>query len=220
MPPVEAQPVASASQKSSDLSFFQLIKGLVKINQPVPSDSAALALDPNSDSIGHGPLAVRDKAQRLGLTVRQENNGSLEDLAALIDKGIPPLVLGIYGGGANSSLNDYIANAGQNHWMVVTGYQRDDLGAVSQVSFNNPGKNEPQSWSAWNFTNKFWDNNVIPGGHRYYMAMARKESYQAGLLDQALPEDKISISFDSFLHATDQLENDFYAAEAKKGRFA
>lgn len=243
--PVKANGVTPAPQRADETSFFQVIKNLTKTaqgdqvavphlqqgeNECGPTSLAMImkyyGLNPgnyhkmfSSDTVGHGPLALREKARIEGLTARQENNGSLEDLAALVDKGIPPLVLGIYGGGANSSLNDYLNNAGKAHWMVVTGYQRDVSGAISQVSFNDPNKTETQSWSAWNFTNKFWDNNIIPGGHRYYLALAKKGTFQDNLLRAALPQDKISISFDSFLHATDQLETNFYAAEQTANNF-
>ncbi|MBN2057284.1 MAG: C39 family peptidase [Candidatus Saganbacteria bacterium] len=81
-----------------------------------------------SDTVGHGPLALKQKVRNKGLTVRQENYGSLSDLAALVDKGIPVMTLGIYGGGSNSSISNYIDNAKRAHWMVVTGYKKNDSG--------------------------------------------------------------------------------------------
>src|SRR3989338_7502233 len=125
-----------------------------------------------SDTVGHSPLALRAKALDKHMTVRQENNGSLEDLAALVDKGVPPMVLGIYGGGNNSTVENYINNASKAHWMVVTGYKKDDAGKITHIYFNDPNRSSTQCWTAGDFQNKFWNNNIIPGGHRYYMAAA------------------------------------------------
>ena len=166
-----------------------------------------------SDTVGHGPLALKSKAQAKGLVVRQENYGDLEDLAAMIDKGIPPMVLGIYGGGSNSTLSDYIDNASRAHWMVVTGYKRDESGQITDIYFNNPNRSYTQCWSASDFLNKFWNNNIIPGGHRYYMGMAKAGSFAANLLTSYLPNDKISSYYSDMLNIIGGLENAFYTAE-------
>lgn len=165
-----------------------------------------------------GPLELKEEALALNLIVRQENNGSLEDLAALIDEEIPPLVLGIAGGGENATLDNYLARSEEARWLVVTGYARDEMGSISHVYFNDPAKREPQCWSAWHFLTKFWDNNTIPGGHRYYMALAKRGSTQENSLKTLLPNDKISISFDSFLRAVDELETRSTAAEQSSFR--
>jgi ABC-type bacteriocin/lantibiotic exporter with double-glycine peptidase domain len=166
-----------------------------------------------SDTVGHGPLALKQKAEASGLTVRQENNGTLEDLAKLIDAGIPPLVLGIYGGGSNSTFSSYIDNASKAHWMVVTGYKRDASGKITHIYFNNPNQSGTQCWTASDFLNKFWNNNIIPGGHRYYIAMAKRGTPQETALKKYLPQDKIPPTFDSTLQIIDSLEDAFYQAE-------
>jgi len=171
----------------------------------------------SSDTVGHSPLALKEKAQTKNLTVRQANYGTLEDLAALVDMGIPPLVLGIYGGGNNASLADYISNASRAHWMVVTGYKTDETGKITHIYFNNPNCSTPQCWTASDFLNKFWNNNIIPGGHRYFMAMAPRNnsswSFQEAALRRFLPQDKISSAFKATLETIHELEEAFYASE-------
>jgi len=167
----------------------------------------------SSDTVGHGPLALRSKAINKGLVVRQENYGSLEDLAALTDKGIPVMALGIMGGGKNSSLSNYIDNASRAHWMVVTGYKKDENGQITHIYFNDPNKSKTQCWTAKDFKEKFWDNNIMPGGHRYYMAMAKEGTFQEKCLKKYLPEDKISSKFKRRLTAVNNLEKSFYKAE-------
>ena len=166
-----------------------------------------------SDTVGHGPEALKEKAAAKNMLVRQENNGSLADLAKLIDQGIPPLVLGICGGGSNSSLSDYIDNASRGHWMTVTGYKRNDAGTITHIYFNDPNRSTTQCWTASDFLNKFWNNNIIPGGHRYYMAMAKRGTYQETALKTVLPFDQITSNFSNILHIIDGLEDAFYKAE-------
>ena len=166
-----------------------------------------------SDTVGHGPNALKEKAAAKNLTVRQQNNGSLADLAALVDKGIPALVLGINGGGSNSTLSDYISNAPRGHWMAVTGYKKDDSGKITHIYFNNPNQSTTQCWTASDFQSKFWDNNLVPGGHRYYMAMAPRGTFQESLLKTYLPYDKTSDTFKLYLDIIDGLEDAFYTAE-------
>ena len=166
-----------------------------------------------SDTVGHGPLALKEKAVAKNMLVRQENYGSLEDLAALVDKGIPPMVLGIWGGGSNSSLSSYIDNASRAHWMTVTGYKKDDLGKITHIYFNDPNRSTTQCWTASDFMNKFWNSNVIPNGHRYYMAMAKRGTFQESALRTHLPTDKISDTFAATLRVIDGLEDAFYKAE-------
>jgi len=222
--PVSSQPATMqvSLRKDIKLNVQNLIQGQ---NECGPTSLAMImqyyGINPGnyhemfgSDTVGHGPLALRKKASDKGLTVRQENNGSLEDLAALIDKGIPAMVLGIYGGGSNSSLSDYINNASKAHWMTVTGYKKDDAGRITHIYFNNPNRSTVQCWTASDFLTKFWNNNIIPDGHRYYMAMAPRGSFQEASLKKLLPSDKISDSFRMYLQVVDGLERAFYEAEA------
>ncbi|HTY12998.1 MAG TPA: C39 family peptidase [Candidatus Omnitrophota bacterium] len=166
-----------------------------------------------SSTVGHGPIALEEKAEAKNLTVRQINNGTVNDLVALIDKGIPAMVLGINGGGSNSTIADYISNASRGHWMVVTGYKKDDAGNVTNIYFNNPNYSTTQCWTVSDFESKFWDNNLVPTGHRYIMAMAPKGSFSESLLKAYLPSDRTSDTFKTYLSIIDGLEDAFYTAE-------
>ncbi|MCX5751472.1 MAG: C39 family peptidase [Candidatus Saganbacteria bacterium] len=168
----------------------------------------------SSDSFGHGPLALADVAAKKGFTVRQENNGSLDDLAALVDKGISPMVLGIYGGGDTSTVGGYINSTSKAHWMTVTGYRKDEQGNITHIYFNDPNKGTTQCWTAADFKAKFWDNNIIPGGHCTYMAIAKKGTAQEVALKQLLPQDKISPGFALAEKGIDLAEKAGYATEA------
>lgn len=240
-PVVQVRPVATEEtlrislKKDVKLSVPNLIQGH---NECGPTSLAMMeqyfGIDPGnyhemfpSDSFGHGPLALKEKAEAKGLTVRQENYGSLEDLRALVDMGVPTMVLGIYGGGANSTISDYIENAPRAHWMTVTGYKTDDLGKITHIYLRNPNQNKlydtdranpdtdhMQCWTASDFLNKFWNNNIIPGGHRYYMATAPRNNerwrFQESALKRYLPQDKISESFRITLSLVDGLEEAAY----------
>jgi hypothetical protein len=172
-----------------------------------------------SDSFGHGPLALKEVAEKNGFTVRQGNNGSLEDLAALVDQGISPMVLGIYGGGNTSTTEGYINSTSRAHWMVVTGYRKDERGNITHIYFNNPNQATTQCWTAADFKAKFWDNNIIPGGHCYYMAIAKKGTAQETALTKLLPQDKVSPGFALAEKVFDGLEKTAYAGENVAANF-
>ncbi|OGC16261.1 hypothetical protein A3J90_00950 [candidate division WOR-1 bacterium RIFOXYC2_FULL_37_10] len=170
-----------------------------------------------SDTVGHGPIALRNRALERGMVVKEQNNGSISDLVAMVDKGIPPMVLGLYGGkqGDGPSLENYIENTKHAHWMVVTGYKKDENGNVTDICFNNPNKADPQCWDVNKFKEEFWNDTIIPGCHRYYMAMAPKDSFQAKTLHAAFPTgNKYSEAFERLLNAVNKLEKTFYTVEA------
>jgi len=169
-----------------------------------------------SDTFGHSPLALSKKAQEKGMTVRQGNNGSLEDLAALVDKGIPVMVSGIWGGkkqGESFSISNFVDNCSRAHWMVVTGYKRDDSGKITNIYFNEPNTSYTMCWSASDFQTKFWNDNIIPGGQRQYMAMAKKGTFQENLLKGYMPKDKISDTFKLTLETIYTIETAYYKTE-------
>ncbi|MFA5114102.1 MAG: hypothetical protein WC529_07405 [Candidatus Margulisiibacteriota bacterium] len=173
----------------------------------------------DSCTVGSSPNRLIEAADKKGMTVRQENNGSLADLTALLDMGIPPVVLGINGGKKGSEIftpGNFIANAQRAHWMTVSGYKTDERGEVTHLYVNNPATGSTQTCSKADFL-KFWDDNIVPGGHRYYMAMAPKSnptySFQLAALKRYLPQDKISGTFKDTLAAVHKLEEAFYEAE-------
>lgn len=171
-----------------------------------------------SYTFGLSPTSLRAKAQEKGLTVRQHNGATLEEMAATMKAiGGPVMVLGINGGGANSSsITDYVQHFAQTapkaHWMVAVGYKRDDNGNITHVYVNDPNKSSTVQMPAADFM-KFWNNNIIPGGHRYYMAMAPKGSFAEKMLKKQLPSDKISDTFAAALKAVDALQTAAYNGE-------
>lgn len=173
----------------------------------------------DSCTVGKGPLSLKKMAENCGMTVRQQNNGTLTDLAALIDKGIPPLTLGTTGGGNAASLSSYINNASRSRWMVVTGYKKDEAGKISHLYLNDPNRGEPQCWSAADFLDKFWNNTILPGGNNYYLGIAKLGSFQEAALTAQLPSDKQSATFNETLETADRLEETYYAGESISSLF-
>jgi len=169
----------------------------------------------DSCTIGSDPLRLVEAAERKGMCVRQENKGTIEDLTALIDLGIPPIVLGINGGKQGDTLWTE-SNLKKGHWMVVSGYQTDARGVVTNLYVNNPATGTKQTYTKKEFL-KFWDDNLIPGGHRYYLAMTPKKepryAFQLAALKRCLPQDKISHKFRTYLELVHRGENVFYAVE-------
>jgi uncharacterized protein YvpB len=217
-------PAASSLRKEVKLKVPNLTQGN---NECGPTSLAMImkyyGIDPGNyhkmfsfDTIGHSPLALKEKASAKGLIVRQANKGSLQDLTMLIDMGIPLLVLGTYQGGSFSSLDDYFKNASRAHWVVVTGYKSDDYGKITHIYLNDPNYSTPQCWTVDKFL-KFWENNLVPGGHRYFMAMVPKNisswAFQEGALRRYLPQDRISKKFSYALKAVHELEEGFYTSE-------
>jgi hypothetical protein len=179
-----------------------------------------------SCTVGSSPNRLNEAAEKKGMTVKQENNGSIEDLTALLDMGIPPVILGINGGKKGSEIftpGNFIKNAERAHWMTVSGYKTDERGAVTHLYVNNPATGTTQTYTKENFL-KFWDYNIVPGGNRYYMAMAPRNSadhsFQLAALKRYLPQDKISSTFKATLDAVHKLEDAFYAAEKAADKVA
>jgi hypothetical protein len=217
----DAAPMVISQRKDIKLTAPNLIQGH---NECGPTSLAMIlqyyGINPGdyhnmfaSDTVGHGPLALKRVAENRNCLVRQKNNGTLQDLVSLIDQGIPVQVLGIYGGGTNSSLSAYIDNASRAHWMVATGYKKDDAGNITHIYFNNPNQSTTQCWTASDFLTKFWNNNIIPGGHRYYLATAKRGLYQESALQRIMTTDQFSDTFATTVSVIDGLERAFYAAE-------
>ena len=141
----------------------------------------------SSETFGLDPTSLREKAKQQGFTVRQENNGTLKDLARLADNGIPSMVLGSIDG-----------DLAKGHWMVFAGYETDEAGNINKVLVNDPNSMTTRTMSVAEF-NKFWNKNLIPGGHNYYMTMAKPGTFQEKYLKQCLPNDEISHTFSDTL---------------------
>jgi len=148
----------------------------------------------SSDAIGHSPGELAAFAKKSGMTVRQKENGTIEELAALSKGGTPALVLGINGGGQTTTLESYLNNFADNakhaHWMVFKGYERDENGKIFKVCLNDPNSTKDK-WMSVDDFNKFWNNNLVPDGHRYFMAMAPSGTYQASALVDKYKTDQL-----------------------------
>lgn len=154
----------------------------------------------SSETFGLDPTSLREKALQQKFTVRQENNGTLKDLARLSKNGIPSLILG--------SVNGDIT---KGHWMVFDGYETDDAGNITKVFVNDPNSMTTRTMSVSEF-NKFWGTNLI-GGHNYYMAMAKPGTFKETFLTECLPHDEISSSFAKRLNAAHNLVQAGYSLE-------
>jgi hypothetical protein len=167
-----------------------------------------------SDTVGHGPLALAQKARAKNMLVRYENYGSVSDIVQHIDNGCPVTVLGINSGCSNLNIENYLENAAKGHWVDAVGYKTDDYGHVTHVYVNDP--NNPyytECWSKAKFES-FWNYNSIPGGRRFYMVFAKKGTMQESLLRVKLPSNRVSDTFKATLETVDALEDSFYALEA------
>jgi|GEM_PF-1697698 len=167
-----------------------------------------------SDTVGHGPLALAEKARAKDMLVRYKNYGCVNDIVQHIDNGCPVTVLGISGGCSNLNIENYLQNATKGHWVDAVGYKTNDLGQVTHVYVNNP--NNPyytECWSKAQFES-FWNYNSIPGGRRFYMVFAKNGTMQESLLRAKLPSNSVSDTFKVTLETVDALEDAFYALEA------
>jgi len=171
------------------------------------------------DDVGHGPLNLQSIASQKGAMTRMVNGGTDADLAALIDKGLPPIVLGINGGAIGSSsisISNIIDNASRAHWMTVTGYVKNDRGQITHFYINDPNRTSDWRCPVADF-HTFWDKNIIPGGNRFYMTIAKPGSFQASFLQTFLPQNKLSDSFRIKLKAVDALEKMYYQVREAGG---
>jgi predicted double-glycine peptidase len=83
-------------------------------------------------NLGTAPDDLASYANSHDLRASVKNEGSLEDLAKNVDQGIPTMVLTDAPGNAPDPKN------GENHYVVVTGYQRDASGKISKVNVADP----------------------------------------------------------------------------------
>lgn len=167
-----------------------------------------------SDTVGHGPLALSQKAGAKNMLTRYENYGSVNDIVQHIDNGCPVTVLGISGGCNDLTITNYLENATKGHWVDAVGYKKNDSGQVTHVYVNNPNNSSyTECWTKAKFES-FWNYNSIPGGRRFYMVFAKKGTMQESSLRAKLPSNKASDTFKATLSTVDALEDAFYALEA------
>lgn len=82
--------------------------------------------------LGTGAEAIAGYANGHGMRAQVKNGGSLEDLAKLVDQGVPPMAHIDPDGGSN--LN--------SHWVVVTGYTRNAAGGIESLVLSDPAGRE------------------------------------------------------------------------------
>lgn len=104
--------------------------------------------------LGVDPLSIKETAQENGYKANVVNNGTLEELAYLIDHGIPVIVFGQWG------------NSDSSHYMVVTGYGRMD-GNIATIYCNDPASGTSKLYDADKFVNNFWENDVRIKGAKF-----------------------------------------------------
>ncbi len=165
-----------------------------------------------SDTVGHGPLALAEKARAKNMLVRYENDGCLNDIIQHIDSGCPVTVLGISGGCNNLRIENYLENATKGHWVNAVGYKTNSLGQVTHIYVNNPSNpyNKTECWKKADFEN-FWNYNSIPGGRRFYMVFAKNGTMQEAALRAKLGSNAVTESFQDMLETVDALEKTCYA---------
>src|SRR6185295_745575 len=83
-------------------------------------------------NFGTAPDDIADYANSHNLRASVKNEGSLEDLAKNVDNGVPTMVL------TDAPGNKADPKNGENHYVVVTGYQRDASGKITKVDVADP----------------------------------------------------------------------------------
>lgn len=181
-----------------------------------------------SDTIGHDPLSLKDmindicRKAGISMDIRQENMSTTsgdpaQRIRDLIDAGIPPILTGIVGGGSPSSLENIVKNSSKGHWLMVVGYEKTALGTTYYIQDPNSKTQTPTTMSSSQLMT-FWNNNLVPGGHRYLMAAAPTGSYQDTCLKKLYPAgDKITSTFANTLTAVNALYDLFYKVEKEGG---
>ncbi|HEU4758514.1 MAG TPA: C39 family peptidase [Dehalococcoidia bacterium] len=83
-------------------------------------------------NLGTAPDDIASYANSHDLRASVKNEGSLEDLAKNVDRGVPTMVLTDAPGNKPDPKN------GENHYVVVTGYQRDASGKITKIDVADP----------------------------------------------------------------------------------
>ena len=168
-------------------------------------------VDPPLD-IGLDPLYLKEMTGDK-MDVCMVNNWSIENLVSCLRAGIPVIMLGINGGPRGDevfTLEDIPYNFSRGHWNVLVGREFDENGNPIYI-MHDSNSPVPLRWTEEElFTN--CDHNIIPGGHRFCMAMAPKNSYKAAQLENILGGDRISNSFRNTLDIVHTMYEAYYEA--------
>lgn len=96
---------------------------------PVTTDQVSIAAEAGKGLVTIAQLVTA--ADKLGYTLTNEENCTLERIKQLIDQGVPPIVLVHYG--SLTSTQDKVFKGG--HFMPVVGYRADDSLYVNDPNF-------------------------------------------------------------------------------------
>lgn len=108
-------------------------------------------------------------AKKNGMRASLKNDATLNDIASMLDQGVPPMVLMDPDEGNNFNL----------HYMVATGYERDASGKVTNLTFSDPATGSSTTMKADDFA-KQWSTlklkNVSTGFNNVLISVAPKDS--------------------------------------------
>jgi hypothetical protein len=94
------------------------------------------------------PDKLVEYARDNGMRAELKNDATLDDIAKMVDQGVPPMVLI----DPNSDDSDFVL-----HYVTVSGYNRDANGKITDVVIADSGGGERYTLSAEEFQKK-WDN--------------------------------------------------------------
>lgn len=98
------------------------------------------------------PDKIADYARSHGMRAEMKTDANVEDLAKMVDQGVPPIILMDPDGGKNANM----------HYMTVSGYDRDANGKISDVVVADSAGGYRYKMPAEDFQQKW--NNLKMGG--------------------------------------------------------
>jgi hypothetical protein len=149
-----------------------------------------------------GPDAIVAYARQHGMRSELKAGAQLEDLAHMVDQGVPPIVLIDPDGGSNANL----------HYVTVTGYQRDASGKISELTIADSAIGKTRTISAQEFSEQ-WGHlklgNLDTGLHNVMISVVPADGRSIrGMDGQVRSADRIALP-------TSDLGNTFQSALAR-----
>jgi predicted double-glycine peptidase len=154
-------------------------------------------------NLGTAPDDIASYANGHDLRASVKNEGSLEDLAKNVDNGVPTMVLTDAPGNAPDPKN------GENHYVVVTGYQRDASGKITKVDVADPW-GVKREMDAKDFDSRWANSNqmgISTGDSRLMISFVPKSGTVTGgdgvtrnAKDISLPSDSVGSYLDGIAY--------------------
>ncbi|HEY8212112.1 MAG TPA: C39 family peptidase [Myxococcaceae bacterium] len=154
-------------------------------------------------NLGTAPDDIASYANSHDLHASVKNEGSLEDLAKNVDNGVPTMVL------TDAPGNKADPKNGENHYVVVTGYQRDASGKITKVNVADPW-GVKREMDAKDFDSRWANSNqlgISTGNSRLMISFAPKSGTVTGTdgvtrqaRDIQLPHDSVDSYLDSIAY--------------------